>query len=160
MSAFGAKADMTRAFAKCISAYDPKRIQITLLTIAHGWRPRVQGAGLKALVCIPGELGGRTSPRTNGRSQSRSGQPCRFRAPADLSAVQPYVRSSITRTETVPKKCPRHWDNLCGGHRTQPLKPTEEPIPLLAHSRHSDDTDVCPREQIGHDADGVECSFL
>src|SRR5262249_53167072 len=54
----------------------------------------------------------------------------------------------------------RRWDNLCGGHRTQLLKPTEEPIPLLAHSRHSDDTGVCPREQIGHEADGVECSFM
>src|SRR5262245_42121549 len=124
-----------------------------------GGGPRVQGAGLKALVCIPGELGGRASPLTNGRSQWRSGQPCRFRAPANLSAVQPYIRWSITRTETGPKQS-RRWDNLCGGHRTQLLKPTEEPIPLLAHSRHSDDTGVCPREQIGHEADGVECSFM
>jgi len=41
---------------------------------------------------------------TNARSQRRSWQLCGLRAPANLSAVQPYIRRSITRPRTGPRK--------------------------------------------------------
>jgi hypothetical protein len=84
---------------------------------------------------------------TNARSQRRSWQLCGLRAPANLSAVQPYIRRSITRPRTGPRKWslgprPQGSGTTCEeAPRAAPK--TEELIPLLAHSRHSDDTDVC-----------------
>jgi hypothetical protein len=86
----------------------------------------------------------------NQRSLAKAlGTALRLPSPRQLissSTLHPMVNNSDRNwpQEVVTgAAAPRHWHDLGGGRRTLPPKPTEEPIPLLAHSRHSDDTDVC-----------------